>query len=76
VNNSPDGCGPDNQGPACFIGGLFTAVGEQGNGQVIIESITGSPVPEPSTWAMMLVGFVGLGVASYRASRKSVARTA
>jgi unsaturated chondroitin disaccharide hydrolase len=25
-----------------------------------------SPVPEPSTWAMMLVGFAGLGFAGYR----------
>ena len=27
-------------------------------------------VPEPSTWAMMLVGFLGLGYAGYRGSRK------
>ena len=27
-------------------------------------------VPEPSTWAMMLVGFAGLGFAGWRASRK------
>jgi PEP-CTERM motif len=32
-----------------------------------------SPVPEPSTWAMMLVGFVGLGYAGYRGSRKKIA---
>jgi hypothetical protein len=25
-----------------------------------------TPVPEPSTWAMMLVGFAGLGYAGYR----------
>ena len=25
-------------------------------------------VPEPSTWAMMAIGFVGLGFAGYRAS--------
>lgn len=29
--------------------------------------------PEPSTWAMMTLGFAGLGFASYRASRKSAA---
>jgi PEP-CTERM motif len=28
-------------------------------------------VPEPSTWAMMLAGFAGLGFLSYRASRKA-----
>jgi len=25
-----------------------------------------SPVPEPSTWAMMIVGFAGLGFMAYR----------
>jgi PEP-CTERM motif len=29
--------------------------------------IGGRPVPEPSTWAMMLLGFAGLGLAGYRA---------
>jgi hypothetical protein len=33
-------------------------------------------VPEPATWAMMLLGFVGLGFAGYRASRKNVALAA
>jgi hypothetical protein len=28
-------------------------------------------VPEPSTWAMMLLGFAGLGYAAHRASRKA-----
>jgi PEP-CTERM motif len=28
--------------------------------------------PEPSTWAMMLVGFAGLGFAGYRRTRKPV----
>jgi hypothetical protein len=27
-------------------------------------------VPEPSTWAMMLLGFAGLGFAGYQASRR------
>ena len=30
-----------------------------------------SPVPEPATWAMMLLGFVGLGFA-FRQSRRTV----
>jgi unsaturated chondroitin disaccharide hydrolase len=29
-----------------------------------------SPVPEPSTWAMMLLGFAGLGFAGYRRRQK------
>ena len=31
-------------------------------------------VPEPPTWAMMLLGFAGLGFAGYCASRKRIAR--
>ena len=30
-------------------------------------------VPEPSTWAMMLIGFAGLAFAEYRRSRKRAA---
>jgi PEP-CTERM motif len=34
-------------------------------------SLAGAVVPEPSTWAMMLLGFAGLGFAGYRASRRT-----
>jgi hypothetical protein len=34
-------------------------------------SLSGSVVPEPSTWAMMLLGFAGLGFATYRRASKS-----
>jgi hypothetical protein len=77
VENNPPGCGPGNQGPACFLGGLVLAVGAGvdgqglGNGSVVIEAITGSPVPEPSTWAMMAIGFAGLGFMGWRGSRKA-----
>jgi PEP-CTERM motif len=30
-------------------------------------------VPEPSSWAMMLVGFAGLGIVGYRATRRTAA---
>jgi hypothetical protein len=33
-------------------------------------------VPEPSTWAMMVIGFAGLGLAGYRKARKTAALTA
>jgi hypothetical protein len=35
-------------------------------------SLSGSTVPEPSTWAMMLLGFAGLGFAGYRKRRAVV----
>jgi hypothetical protein len=31
-----------------------------------------STVPEPSTWAMMFLGFAGLGFVGYRKTRKAV----
>jgi hypothetical protein len=34
-------------------------------------SLSGSVAPEPSTWAMMLLGFAGLGFAGYRQARKA-----
>lgn len=44
--------------------------GYAGDGYVSIDFV-GSAVPEPSTWAMMLIGFVGLGYASFRRSSKA-----
>jgi hypothetical protein len=40
------------------------------NPEDLALSVTVTQVPEPSTWAMMLAGFAGLGFLSYRASRK------
>ena len=37
-------------------------------------AVTVGSVPEPSTWAMMMLGFAGLGFAGYRKAK--VARTA
>ncbi len=34
-------------------------------------TITVMSVPEPATWAMMLIGFAGLGIAGYRATKKN-----
>jgi hypothetical protein len=44
-----------------------------GNGNIgnVLDNVTLSGVPEPTTWAMMLIGFAGLGFAGYRSSRKS-----
>jgi hypothetical protein len=53
--------------------GAFLSLSLETSGVVITPP---SGVPEPSTWAMMLVGFAGLGFAGYRASRKKVAPAA
>jgi len=50
---------------------------ENGGSTYTFTNVTPPPaVPEPSTWAMMLIGFAGLGYAGRRASRKSAALAA
>ena len=48
----------------------ITNVGVGGGTGALVTTF--NSVPEPSTWAMMLFGFAGLGFAGYRTSRKSV----
>jgi hypothetical protein len=52
---------------------ILSADQSSGPGAAVAASITNtaSNIPEPSTWAMMLIGFACLGYAGYRASRKS-----
>ena len=38
-----------------------------------VGTFTLTSVPEASTWAMMLIGFAGLGIAGHRASQKRAA---
>ena len=49
---------------------LLTSLGglqEATDVRATFQSLTVSPsVPEPSTWALMLLGFVGLGFMRYR----------
>jgi hypothetical protein len=33
-------------------------------------TVSTSPIPEPSTWAMLVIGFMGLGYAAFRRSAK------
>jgi hypothetical protein len=58
----------DTAGPILF----FTANSTQN----AFEFDMGSSVPEPSTWAMMMLGFVGLGYAAFRRSAKARALVA
>jgi hypothetical protein len=48
--------------------------GDQGlfNNQHLFTTQT---VPEPSTWAMMIVGFAGLGFAGYRSAKAKTVAT-
>ena len=40
------------------------------DGSNSLTVVIGEAVPEPSTWAMILIGFAGLGFAGYRRSRQ------
>jgi hypothetical protein len=40
---------------------------------VTSDLVVASAVPEPSTWAMLLLGFAGVGFMGYRRSRKDQA---
>ncbi len=53
-----------------FIPGTLAVINSQTSDLMGFQP---SAVPEPATWAMMLIGFAGLGVAGYRGSRKSAA---
>jgi hypothetical protein len=55
--------------------GEFTQVAFSSTANAFEFSL-GSPVPEPSTWAMMGLGFAGLGFMGWRGSRKTAALTA
>jgi hypothetical protein len=40
-----------------------------------VDGFVGTPVPEPSTWAMMLAGFAGLGFLGYRKACRAALAT-
>jgi phospholipase/lecithinase/hemolysin len=83
LTNTTDPCNTFGESPTCatpntyfyyYIDHPSTYV-HQIVGNELYSEVLGlpSPVPEPSTWAMMLLGFAGLGFASYRSVRKRTA---
>jgi hypothetical protein len=50
---------------------LATAVAADAGVRGFFFPSTGSAIPEPSTWAMMLLGFAGLGFAGYWKTRNN-----
>jgi hypothetical protein len=65
----------DNQWVTIAGLGAFTQVSFSSTSNAFEFSL-GSGVPEPSTWAMMGLGFAGLGLMGWRESRKTAALTA
>jgi hypothetical protein len=49
-----------------FQGAAGTRLDATAPSGAILETGAMTPVPEPSTWAMMLIGFAGLALAGYR----------
>jgi hypothetical protein len=56
--------------------GPFTTVSFSSTGNAFEFSLGAAGAPEPSTWAMMALGFAGLGFMGWRGSRKTAARAA
>ncbi len=54
-------------------GGFGVAVATPTESLAYVAAGVTATVPEPSTWAMMMLGFAGLGFAGYRRSRKAAA---
>jgi hypothetical protein len=48
----------------------FTTVQFSDSGRNAFEFTLGTPIPEPSTWAMMALGFAGLGYAAFHRNSK------
>jgi hypothetical protein len=83
TTTTPLGCPPQlsirtSGGSACNgasgTGIFLSAVLPQGSNISMSESgskVIGTLIPEPSTWAMMLLGFAGLGFVGYRRTRRA-----
>ncbi|HEY5505363.1 MAG TPA: PEPxxWA-CTERM sorting domain-containing protein, partial [Sedimentisphaerales bacterium] len=54
--------------PQSYTDSSAQFAGRQGQGNQIFATI--SAVPEPSTWAMMILGFAGIGFMAYRQKRR------
>jgi hypothetical protein len=74
----------DNSGPGVSEGYnssdatdfAFYPNNRDGGEQAFQMEVSGAAAPETSTWAMMLLGFAGLGFAGWRAQRKTTVLTA
>ena len=63
-------------GPIIFTGTVVNPIFSPGVFVLDSGTLTVTAVPEPSTWAMMLLGFAVLGFVGYRAARKGVSLAA
>jgi hypothetical protein len=70
LNGAPGNCSGDPHSVAVHIStDINPLIQESGNVQIANVAVAGS-VPEPSTWAMMILGFAGIGFMAYRRKSK------
>lgn len=71
-----------NQGFDCLAGGQTATPVDYSDSSTQFQAFSGNQiiattaVPESATWALVLAGFAGLGLAGYRATRKAALATA
>jgi hypothetical protein len=63
-NGFPGNCSGDPHSIQVAIGADESIT--QASGNIQIATVAASAVPEPSTWAMMILGFAGVGFMAYR----------
>ncbi len=71
LGSQPGAPSPDQYGNEIFL----YATNGAGAAHYVDNAYAGA-VPEPSTWAMALAGFAGLGLAGFRSARKTAVVTA
>jgi hypothetical protein len=65
---------PASSAPVFFAYSISSNSKKDFEGQNFTQfSVTAAAVPEPSTWAMMALGFAGLGLVGYRKTRGALA---
>lgn len=58
-------------GPGSYVVNFTPSTTTPVKGDGFSEGLQVSAIPEPTTWAMMLFGFLGLGLLAYRRDRRS-----
>ncbi len=58
-------------GPGSYVVSFAPSTSAPVKGDSFSEILQVSAIPEPTTWAMMLFGFLGLGLLAYRRDRRS-----
>lgn len=74
LTNVTDACGAPSNGCDPATAEYWDGIHPTAAAHLLIADafLAVATVPEPSTWAMLILGFAGLGLVSYRRASKSV----